>query len=68
MQKFVPQKTSAREFPRTKDNKEALDEEIVRINLNVPKRVRAAWKSAAIRSDTTLTELIVECVESCLRK
>lgn len=35
-------------------------EELARINLNVPVSVRKAWKEAALREDTTLSELIIE--------
>jgi hypothetical protein len=37
-------------------------DEIVRVNLNVPKRVRQAWKARALREDKTLTDLIVEAM------
>ena len=37
-------------------------EEIVRINLNVPKRVRQVWKTRALREENTLTELIMEAM------
>lgn len=37
-------------------------EEVVRINLNVPKRVRQAWKARALREDKTLTDLIMEAM------
>lgn len=39
-------------------------EEIVRINLNVPKRVRQAWKTRALQEDKTMTELIMEAMKS----
>ena len=38
-------------------------EEIVRINLNVPKRVRQVWKTRALREEKTLTELIMEAMK-----
>lgn len=38
-------------------------EEIVRINLNVPKRLRQAWKARALKEDKTLTELILEAMK-----
>lgn len=37
-------------------------DEIVRVNLNVPKRVRQAWKARALQEDKTLTDLIVEAM------
>ena len=37
-------------------------EDLVRINLNVPRRVRKAWKDAANQQDVTLTELIVDAM------
>lgn len=39
-------------------------EEVVRINLNVPKRVRQAWKARALREDKTLTDLIMEAMNT----
>lgn len=41
-------------------------EEIVRVNLLVPTSVRKRWKTAAVASDTTLTELIVAAMEEKL--
>jgi hypothetical protein len=38
-------------------------DEIVRINLNVPKSVRQAWKARALREDKTLTDLIMEAMK-----
>ena len=35
-------------------------EDLARINLNVPVSVRKAWKEAALREDTTLSELIIK--------
>ena len=37
-------------------------EELARINLNVPVSVRKAWKEAALREDTTLSELIIKAM------
>jgi hypothetical protein len=36
----------------------AAQEEIVRVNLNVPKSTRIAWKTAALRRGMTLAELV----------
>lgn len=41
-------------------------ENAVRVNLNVPKDVRAAWKIAAVQRDMDLAELIVEAMNSYL--
>lgn len=38
-------------------------EDMVRVNFLVPARVRKEWKSAALREDRTLTELIVEAMQ-----
>lgn len=38
----------------------------VRVNLNVPKNVRAAWKIAAVQRDMDLAELIVEAMNTYL--
>ena len=38
-------------------------EEVVRINLNVPKSVRDSWKMAAIQRDTTVTQLILDAMK-----
>ena len=35
-------------------------EEVVRINLNVPKSVRNQWKAAALQQEVTLTDLIMK--------
>lgn len=35
-------------------------EEMVRINLNVPKSTRNAWKAIALKQEKTLTDLIIE--------
>lgn len=37
-----------------------VQEEIVRINLNVPKSVRNQWKAAALQQEVTLTDLIMK--------
>jgi hypothetical protein len=37
-------------------------EDMVRINFLVPASVRKEWKSAALREDKTLTELIAEAM------
>ena len=39
-------------------------EEMVRVNFLVPASVRKAWKGAALREDKTLTDLIVEAMET----
>lgn len=41
-------------------------EELARINLNVPVSVRKAWKEAALREDTTLSELIIKAMSKHL--
>ncbi len=43
-------------------------DEIVRININVPKSVRNRWKAAAVDRETTITEMLVEAVEAHLSK
>lgn len=43
-------------------------EQIVRINLNVPKSTRARWKSEAARQGRPLAELIIDSVEAHLSK
>ena len=43
-------------------------EELVRINLQVPASVRKAWKAAALREDTTVTDLIVRAVNEHLSR
>lgn len=40
----------------------AAQDEIVRVNLNVPKSTRTAWKTAALRQGMTLAELINEAM------
>ncbi|MGQ0600546.1 MAG: hypothetical protein ACT4QE_02475 [Anaerolineales bacterium] len=47
---------------------EVTKEDLVRINLNVPKGVRKEWKSAALLHEKTLTDLIVEAMNAYLRK
>lgn len=37
-------------------------EDLARINLNVPVSMRKAWKEAALREDTTLSELIIKAM------
>ena len=43
-------------------------EEIVRINLNVPKSVRAKWKTYAAQQDKALTEIIIETMNAHMSK
>ena len=38
------------------------EEEQVRINLNVAKSIRNKWKSAALKREKTMTELIIEAM------
>lgn len=45
---------------RTLPLEEVSQEEMVRINLNVPKSLRNAWKTVALEKETTLTDLIIE--------
>lgn len=42
---------------------EVTAEEVVRINLNVPKSTRNRWKAAAGERGTTVTDLIVEAMK-----
>ena len=44
--------------------REVSREEMVRVNFLVPASVRKAWKGAALREDKTLTDLIVEAMET----
>lgn len=37
-------------------------DEIVRVNLNVPKSIRTRWKDIANKRDMTVTDLIIEAV------
>jgi hypothetical protein len=41
-------------------------EEMVRVNFLVPASVRKTWKGAALREDKTLTELILEAMQTRL--
>lgn len=41
-------------------------EDMVRVNFLVPASVRKEWKSAALREDKTLTELITEAMQARL--
>jgi hypothetical protein len=43
-------------------------EELVRVNLQVPASVRKAWKTAALREDVTVTDLIVRAMTEQLAK
>jgi hypothetical protein len=43
-------------------------EELVRVNLEVPKSVRQAWKAAALKHDKTLTDLIKDAMDAHLSK
>lgn len=43
-------------------------EELARINLNVPVSMRKSWKEAALREDTTLSELIIDSMRVRLSK
>lgn len=47
---------------------EVAREEMVRINFLVPARVRKAWKTAALRQDLTVTELISRAMAAHLSK
>jgi hypothetical protein len=40
-----------------------LEEEQVRINLNVAKSLRNKWKAAALKREKTMTELILESMK-----
>ncbi|MCB1657692.1 MAG: hypothetical protein KDI39_05640 [Pseudomonadales bacterium] len=42
--------------------------DLVRINLNVPKTTRALWKSEAAKQGKSLSDMIVEAMESSLSK
>jgi len=39
-------------------------EDMVRVNLLVPASVRKEWKGAALREDTTLTDLILKAMKT----
>lgn len=43
-------------------------EELVRVNLEVPKSVRQAWKTVAVGRGITLTDLIKEAMHAHLSK
>lgn len=45
---------------------EVAKQEMVRVNLLVPANIRKQWKAAALASDKTLTELILEAMEARL--
>lgn len=45
---------------------EVVSGELVRVNLNVPKSVRTAWKAAALQLDLSLGELINEAMSKYL--
>lgn len=40
-----------------------IEEEQVRINLNVPKSLRNKWKTVALQREKTMTELILEAMK-----
>lgn len=42
-------------------------EDLARINLNVPVSLRKAWKEAALREDTTLSDLIIKAMSKHLK-
>lgn len=44
------------------------DNEIVRVNLNVPKHIRAKWKIAATERGVSITDLINEAVNEYLSR
>ena len=45
---------------------EVSKEEMVRVNFLVPASLRKEWKSVALRSDKTLTELITDAMQAHL--
>lgn len=47
---------------------EVTAEGLVRINFQVPASVRKSWKAAALREDSTVTDLIVRAVNEHLAK
>lgn len=47
---------------------EVVREDMVRINFLVPAGVRKAWKTAALRADLTVTDLITLAVADYLAK
>jgi len=42
----------------------ALQEEKIRVNINVPLRLKREWKIVAAQHDTSVSALIVEAVEA----
>ena len=46
----------------------AAQDELVRVNLNVPKATRLAWKTIALERDITLAELINEAMSKYSNK
>lgn len=40
-----------------------MEEEQVRINLNVPKSLRNKWKGVALEREKTMTELIIDAMK-----
>ncbi|MBQ0918399.1 hypothetical protein KBW71_08075 [Hydrogenophaga aromaticivorans] len=49
-------------------NEAVPQEELVRVNLEVTKSIRQAWKTAALERDMTLTDLIKEAMDAHLSK
>lgn len=47
---------------------EVTKEDMVRINMNVPKSVRQNWKFAALERDLPMTDLIIEAMNNYLNK
>ena len=47
---------------------EVTREEMVRVNILVPASVRRAWKSAAANADTTVTDMILEAMQSYMTR
>jgi hypothetical protein len=47
---------------------EVTKEDMVRINMNVPKSVRQNWKFAALERDLPMTDLIIEAMNTYLSK
>lgn len=47
---------------------EVTREEMVRVNILVPASVRRAWKSTAANSDTTVTDMILEAMQSYMSR
>lgn len=46
----------------------AAQDELVRVNLNVPKATRTAWKTIALQRDMTLGDLIIESMSKYLKE